>query len=200
MAEDKTPQKKEELGFLILSIVFSLLLILVAVFFILKPLFIKVSSLQVEMKNEQAKHQALLEKINTLQALKGEYEKLEKEAIMANAAIPSEEGVGELFVQLENLAKSTGLSLKSFKKEKPQTQSPSPGGQGSLSEDFSGLNSFDFTLTTAGTYISFKNFLEALEKNIRPLKINSINFNKPSFGRSIYLDVEIKGKGFYLKK
>lgn len=219
MEEEKQSSQKEELTFLVLAITFSLLLIVTVVFFVLRPLFLNISSLQIELKNTQEEEKALLEKINILKSLTEEYKNLEKQVLMAEAALPSEEGLDQLFVQLENLAKANGLTVQSFEKKAPQqpvaaleetssetnpemsaSQNPTEGFV-SVQSPTPVLSSFDFSLKLGGTYSSFKAFLEGLEKNIRPIFIDSVSLSKfSSSSKSNYLDISLEGKTFYLKK
>lgn len=121
-----------------------------------------------------------------------------------DASLPQAQRAGEFLVTLENIAVETGILLKqlnlSGSSEQAQPQSagktpkpipvrPTPAIQKTISE-------LPSTLSVSGSYDAFKQFLNAVEKNIRLIDIETISFNSPE-QPSQAMDIRMKLKTYY---
>lgn len=206
-------QQKEEIQFFVLSIVFSLMIILIGLFFILKPMVDNISSNQVKLKNLEAESKYLEDKLKIIKDLEGQFEKLKPERVLAEAAIPSNSAEDSLLIQIQVIGKSSGVFINSFKKESsPKPLVPSQfetSGEGELnnSQQFSSesqnnnknvsLSDYSFSLEIQGKYPNLKTFLANLENNIRPIFIDSIDIKKTGDSDSVL--AIIHGKTYYFK-
>jgi len=207
-------QQKEEIQFFALSIVFSLMIILIGLFFILRPMVDNISSNQVELKNLEAEAKYLEDKLQIIKDLEGKFESLKQVRVLAEAAIPNNSAEENLLVQVQNIGSASGVIISSFKKEETplaiasdnfkesgenqignfQQFSPqAPAAQQSVS-----LATYSFSLEIQGKYSGIKSFLANLENNIRPIFINSVNIQRMA-GASETVQATISGKTYYFK-
>jgi Tfp pilus assembly protein PilO len=207
-------QQKEEIQFFALSIVFSLMIILIGLFFILRPMVDNISSNQVELKNLEAEAKYLEDKLQIIKDLEGKFESLKQVRVLAEAAIPNNSAEENLLVQIQNIGSVSGVIINSFKKEEAplaiasdnfersgenqmgnfQQFSPqAPAAQQSVS-----LATYSFSLEIQGKYSGIKSFLANLENNIRPIFINSVNIQRMA-GASETVQATISGKTYYFK-
>ena len=75
-------------------------------------------------------------------------------------AVPAEENYPELLVQTKTIAEQTGLTLTNFQPARSE----------------SGQREFLVTLTVRGSYPHVLAFTESIEKNLRPGRIQTLNF------------------------
>jgi len=82
-----------------------------------------------------------------------------------NLALPTNSQITSILFQFQNFATDSGLVMKNFD-FKEQSESVSPGGAAvSVNNNF------------IGSYSSLKTFLKRLEKNLRIIDVQSINFS-----------------------
>jgi len=130
------------------------------------------------LKLEKQSFDEALQYSRELQALRddllGRYNAVSREDIERLAGIlPSEASSGELIIMLEDRVKSRGLLLKKIDvNEKRLVQDPSaPIGVPPLP-----FRTIDLSLSISGPYDSFLAFLEDLEKSLRVIDVDQIDF------------------------
>ena len=102
---------------------------------------------------------------------------------------------------LERLSAEHGIVLKSvdlasFTEEARNVSGqPVPGGAVLVPASVQAIKEFPVTIHVAGTYESFKKFLESMEKNLRLVDVDSLSFSSQSNVKII--DVSIKAKTYY---
>lgn len=153
---------------LIISIIILTAIVLIVIFLIL-PQWARIKGLKSEIDNlkaELSQKTELLEKINDMIS---KYNELVSKVQKLDLTIPKEQEKPELIVQIESLAKENGLIVESLAfKEVNQKEG-----------EAARYKILNISLGLSGTYQAFKNFLIALEQNIRIMDVQMINFSVP---------------------
>jgi len=133
--------------------------------------------------------------LGDLRDLIGEYKKYEASTFKKlNKILPNNIDQSIILVQLDALAFSNGASLQSLNFGTPTQVSVASLGGGQQV-----INSIPINVSVVGNYLSVKNFLNALYKNLRLLEIDSANFQSPEKtekGEILYT-VNISLRAFY---
>lgn len=94
--------------------------------------------------------------------------------------LPVDEEKANLLSNLDSLASANGLStLKIAFEESNNSASGQQGAAGAASKNYD-FDSRSIKMSMRGSYLSFKNFLVAIEKNLRVLDIVSVDFSAES--------------------
>jgi len=115
-----------------------------------------------------------------LAKLQGEFNRLKSKADQIDNALPSEKDLPDLLVQAEALASQSGLVLGSISFTSQQQPSLPPGTE--APEEAAPAKILQVTLSLDGNYTGLKNFLTALENNLRVSDVSSISFLGESSG------------------
>ena len=94
-----------------------------------------------------------------------------------------------MIIDMNALAARSGVELSNIDVQSTAgTKAPSSGAStGPIAVNGSSpLQSLDFSLNVTGTYSAFRNYLNALEKSLRPIDINSINLGVSQTGVYTY--------------
>lgn len=143
----------------------------------------------------------LQSKLTLLEGLLNQTKKLEKEEAEIKEegqkillALPEEKDIPALLVQFETLASVHNLVLNSidFQEVSPQIRRR-PTEEPKKTAAFSRLI---VNLKVSGSYRFFKEYLNALENNIRAMNVQSINFSTASPETDIF-DFDIKIEVYY---
>lgn len=116
-----------------------------------------------------------------LAELKKKYDTLMEQTEKIEIALPRGQDVPALLIELEALTSQNGLILNSvkfvsFEGAKKKKAAESEMNQGAASALMAGVKSMDIELNLSGDYNSLKNFLKAVESNLRIMDISVINF------------------------
>jgi len=125
-------------------------------------------------KQKLIEKQELLAKVQKLTRL---YEENKESVEMTEYIVSSSEDFPNLIVELESLVFEQGLILEKIdistvQKERAARQQAETQEQ----EKPQDYNTLAVTIRLTGTYEAFKNFLQALEENIRLMDIGSVGF------------------------
>lgn len=177
----------------------SFIVSLVFIFIFIFPLF---SSVKVMYLNLDRKHQEiekLKELSDKIKKIKENYDSISEAVEKILLALPVEKDLPQLLVQFEKIAVNNGLLLESIEfgeisKKKESDFIKSVEDYKTLSQSKKVLSRFpnsSVLLTTIGSYSAFKNYISALEKNIRSMDIYSISFSNSSKTKSLFSDAGI---------
>ena len=158
-----------------------------------------------EVKSKQT---ALLEKEAFIKTIEGLIEKYKtNQEILKNldVILPGDSDVPNLLVELEALAKAGGMMISDIKIASVETKSSSradtAGGEGVVQKQASvNYQVIAITLVVKGDYAAFKNFLQAIETNIRLVDLESADFNATSEGAASLFDFNVVLKTYYYAK
>jgi Tfp pilus assembly protein PilO len=132
----------------------------------------------------------ILENRNTIianiKALTQEYAQRSTDIERFGSIVPAQKSVPELVSSIQALATQNGLQLTGL----------SLNANTNPSKDPYYMQSIDMNLN--GSYLAFKSFLLALERNIRVIDIINIDAS-PTSDNSPIIDFRIKGNSYYIK-
>lgn len=164
------------------------------------PAFNNVSLARSELKYQQEKlTEAQSFKVH-LEELKEKYSKMSNEVERVGEAIPQNQDIPSLLVQLEAMTSQSGLILNSVdfistenQKAKTsiglnqETESGTPGAAAITSRvaPAAKAKTLGIALNLSGSYESLKNFLKAAEKSLRLMDVSSIDFGAGNPGTSL---------------
>ena len=157
---------------------------LILIFVFIYPLFSSVKSMYFDLSNKNKQIERLNELLEETNRLKYSYEVIAEEAEKVLLTLPEERDFPDLLVQFEKIAQNNGLLLKSIdfgdvvkKEQKDLISDVSDYGNLSQSEKLlSVFRSMPVVIKTIGSYQSFRNYIIALEKNVRSMDIYLIKF------------------------
>lgn len=188
--------------FIFLIIILAIALLIWQFFW---PAFTVVSQTREELRAWQDKlsqAQSLNEK---LAGLKKKYQNLEKEVQRVADALPKNQDIPALLVQLEAMTSQNGLILNSVAFSFPETPkkksaagsqepslaaSPAAASTPSLSQSSSAaalppnVKIVGIELNLSGNYNSLKNFLKAVENSLRIMDVTAVDFGSSGTGGS----------------
>jgi len=132
--------------------------------------------------------------LKSLKELSGNYQKISQDQIEnLKKILPAEKDIPSLFVQLQTLTKQYNLMLATISIN--ETSETPPTKKNKAQEETSPvqeIKKMDISLNLIGeegenNYLAIKEFLSALENNLRLFDVNSVYFNPTSANYSINL-------------
>lgn len=170
----------------LISFIVSLILIFVFVF----PLYSSVKIMRLESSQKHEEIEKLKELLAKVEKIKSNYQNVAEEIEKVFLALPEEKDVPELLVQFEKLAVSNGLLLESIKFGEISKKKESDSSSRSKKILSIFPNSI-VELKITGSYSAFKNYLKALEKNVRSMDVYSIKFSSSIKKYNLFSDLGI---------
>lgn len=112
-------------------------------------------------------------------------------------ALPEGPAAADFLVSLETMTKKEGLALKrvdlaSTIEVKGGAGQPKTGGAITSAQTKGAILEFPVSLNVAGSYESFKRFLQGLEKNLRLIDVQEISFIAPPKGGIFEFNLRLK--------
>lgn len=167
------------------SLIISLLpflFILVAIgigFFYLKPCYKEIDSLRSQVANKREIVNLKQRSIEKVKEFKTNYNLIEEEKKKKVFYIlPTAPEIPNLLVQLEALASENGMMFEDVTfTESELKNATKKGSKEKESEKKGGLKELTVDIKLSGRYEAFRNYLKALEQNIRIIDIVSIDFS-----------------------
>lgn len=144
----------------------SLLLIIIFVFFALKPTFNTVVELRTKLKEGRQANEALDKKIQSLSLAQGNYNRAEGRFELLDKALPKEPRVLDFLNQLKQLAQQNEVSLGSVTFR---------GQEETAVETYITLS---FNLSGQGSYAQIKKYLLLLEQLPRLVGLKDVTLEK----------------------
>jgi Tfp pilus assembly protein PilO len=129
-------------------------------------------------KQTFVEEQELMTRVENLVKL---YEDNKESVEKINYIIPSGEDIPNLIVQLEALAFEQGLVLGKIEMTPKETVQEG-GGDTQQEKSVENYKTLTINVSIMGTYDAFKNYLKAVEENMRLMDVNSLNFSSKSKG------------------
>ena len=168
MPDAKTKQKMSS-KFKLISVLAVLIVLILSFLFILKPKYTQISQARQELKTKQEEFASQKSYLDEVKKLLSNYQKITGEDVeKITKVLPSEKDIAGLFVQMEAMARESGLNLLGLDiAEKGETPELAKFK----------IKESDITLNlTGGDYPAFKKFLSTVESNLRIMDVISINF------------------------
>ena len=176
----------------LISFIISLILIFVFVF----PLFSSARAIYSDLTQKRQEIEKLKELSSKIGKIEQDYDSISEAIEKVLLALPEEKDLPQLLVQFEKIAVNNGLLLESIEFGEISKKEESDFIRSI--EDYETLNQSKKMLSTfpnssvllkvVGSYSAFKNYISALEKNVRSMDIYSIQFSNDSKMRSLFSD------------
>lgn len=152
------------------------------------PTFEKVSGLREDLMDWGGKLEEARNLSQKLAALKQKYEAMPEEIARIIQALPSQDDIPGLLVQLEQLAAQNGLILNNVSFETPEKAGAGGSAAGGVNANLTskktslpaGVKTLEIKLSLTGPQGSFSAFLPAIEKNLRIMDVSEISFGAGS--------------------
>lgn len=150
------------------------------------------------LKEDEQSYTEALERSRELQALRddllSQYNSISQESLNnLNKLLPVQIDSGSLIVMLEDRMKTRGLLLKKIDATESKISASSDTAAGIIGGPPPPYKTVNLSLSVAGPYGSFLGFLTDLEKSMRVIDIDGVDF---SAGASDFLEFNIKAKTY----
>lgn len=147
-------------------------------FLIISPLYKSVGKAGKELASKEQQYTDLKDKKSKLDELKDKEAELKKQAAIVSNALPKDEEIGRLFIQLDALAKASNGKLRSVTKSNIATVT---GDTSNLSA--SGITKTVYTLPLdLPTYFDLKSFIASSSSALRLFSIDDFNISASNAG------------------
>lgn len=154
-----------------ITIALILFIVLVLVFFFVKPEYNNYQALQMTVAEKQAEYNAEVTYYNAisktyfdLQARKDDIKKIDD-------ALPQDPALGKLIYYLQKTAAENSLIVKNLFLSKATASSATSKKSGQIE-----VKDITFSMSALGDYVSLEKFLVALEKSSRIFDVTTISF------------------------
>ncbi|MCX6721394.1 MAG: type 4a pilus biogenesis protein PilO [Candidatus Staskawiczbacteria bacterium] len=157
-----------------IAIAVILFIILVLVFFFVKPEYKNFRDLQITLAEKKAEYNAQVEYYNAITKTYSDLQAHKDQIKKIDDALPQEPSLGKLVYYLQKTSAENGLIVKSLFLAK--AASNLPNDQKNKSE----MKDITFSMSVLGDYVSLEKFLVSLEKSSRIFETSSISFGSGS--------------------
>jgi len=153
-------------------ILVTVLLFIISIFlviFVIVPKFSQIQSLNNDVKSKKEELTLGLAKIDAINNAQSIIKNSVADLALLNVALPGDKNTDEALVMVEKICDLNGLKISSV--------------QIDSSEKNTSITSLTYTLN--GSYPSMVNFLSDIQKNIRPVSVESLNITSSDEGLSM---------------
>ncbi|MCX6726168.1 MAG: type 4a pilus biogenesis protein PilO [Candidatus Shapirobacteria bacterium] len=173
------------------GIVFSLIVIILFIFFAIRPTLITIAQLIRQIKDQKIVATALEKKINNLTEAQKNYLTIENNLSLIEEALPQKANLPLLTKQIETLARQAGIVVVDLRFSGVNL-SPGKSTQDEKEEVI-------FSFNTLGEYSNLKKFLSSLTELRRIIIVESFSFQAGKDETNI-LSLNLNGKAWFLEK
>ena len=173
------------------SIIFTLLIMLIFIYFAIKPTVETILVLQKKLADEELVLQKITKKASDLSLGKQNYDNLDSQIkTKVQSAIPDNVELKSLIQALEQTAKNHDASVSALQIQPLTLETKKENILGTISE-------VSFTFNIEAQYLNMISFLQDLRVSSRLISIDSLSLNKVSEGSGLIMS--IMGKAYYVK-
>ena len=173
------------------SIIFTLLIMLIFIYFAIKPTVETILVLQKKLADEELVLQKITKKAGDLSLGKQNYDNLDSQIkTKVQSAIPDNVELKSLIQALEQTAKNHDASVSALQIQPLTLETKKENILGTISE-------VTFTFNIEAQYLNMISFLQDLRVSSRLISIDSLSLNKVSEGSGLIMS--IMGKAYYVK-
>jgi Tfp pilus assembly protein PilO len=158
----------------------AVVLLVPGVFFLssIPSLRTRISSAQTQLASLQEENRKLSEVLSSIKTIESNLELLQ-------TAIPTADDVPTLMTQLENLGKSSGVTVQHLGFGSGVKESAPPGGEaGTEAVKKERYQKVSLTVVVTGTYAALEAFLKNLEQTSRVINVTTLRFSPSQEGES----------------
>lgn len=185
----RTTSLEQTTGLIILGII----IIVAMIFWVIKPQMnnLKDANAQVKAKTEELNQkQQMLSNMDTLAS------EIKSKASLVNnlnIVLPySSPGASGLVLELTNMAKAAGVSVKSL----TPTATENTANYEEPAQDLN-ISTYSFTVDIVGKYAGIKNMFKQMENNLRPITIKNISIASAEDEANPTLTITISAETYY---
>lgn len=173
------------------STIFTLLIMLVFIYFAIRPTVETILVLQKKLADQELVLQKITQKANDLSLGKQNYDNLNPQVkLKIQSAIPDNVEFRSLIQTLEQTAKNHDASVSALQIQPLTLKSKQENILGEISE-------VSFTFNIEAPYLKMISFLQDIAVSSRLISIDSLSLNKVSEGSGLIMS--IIGKAYYVK-
>ena len=173
------------------STIFTLLIMLVFIYFAIRPTVETILVLQKKLADQEAVLQKITKKANDLSLGKQNYDNLDPQVkLKIQSAIPDNVELKSLIQTLEQTAKNHDASVSALQIQPLSVDVKKENTLGKVSE-------VSFTFNIEAQYLNMISFLQDIRVSSRLISIDSLSLNKVSEGSNLIMS--IMGKAYYVK-
>ncbi len=174
------------------GIVLSLLTVAFFLFFAIRPTLTTIAALTKEIKDKKSITEKLDDKIKALNAAQVEQQKIAKDLLLVEVALPDNPHLSLLAPQLEALARENGASLRSIQFSEAMLKGQEEEKDPQADKEDQGLG---FNLVVVGDYQNLRSFLDSLIDLRRTISVEGFAFSSE---KETGLVLTLKAKAHYL--
>ena len=160
----------------------------------IRPTLVTIAKLNKEIKDKTEANKQLQKKINTLITAQEIYARNSDNLTLLDEAFPEKSEFPRLAYFFEQVATTSGVTLKSLNFERIGGVTPKEQGTSLLSS-----LPLNFSIAASGDYLKLKDLLKELESSRRILKITESTFNRVKKGEEFELQLSISGQASFGK-
>lgn len=156
------------------NIILILVLVAMIIFMLSEmaiPLYNQIGLTKLKLIEQKAALENNQKTLNLFNDLYLKYQSLGENVDRLNLVVPNKENSDEIIVSLEAIARENGIFLESVAFQPKAPQIPA-------STDLNKINVLQINLNAGGSYEAFKNFIMALENNLRIMDIKLVKFGQ----------------------
>lgn len=172
------------------STIFTLVTIIIFIFFAIKPTVETITVLQKKLADSQQVLNEINTKVKNLSLGKQNYDQLDSSIkTKIKSAIPDNVTLNSLILDLEQTAKANEASISALQIQ-PLVAATKNNNVGTLAE-------IDFTFNVEGSYQNLISLLQELKRSDRLISIEKVALSKLEQGQGILMS--LSGKAYFLK-
>lgn len=173
------------------STIFTLIVIIIFIFFAIKPTIETIIVLQKKGADSDEVLKKVTEKVNNLTLGKNNYDNLDQNIKnKISSAIPDTLHIQSITYMLEQISKLHEASISALQIQPVTLDIKNEESAGSLAE-------VSFTLNVEGAYQNLVSLLRDLKQSSRLISIDSLSLSKVSEGAGLIMS--LSGKAYYIK-
>lgn len=173
------------------STVFTIVTIIVFIFFAIKPTIETITVLQKKIDNAKSVLEKVNKKADDITKAKENYQKIDNAILnKIESALPNNVNFKSIVSTLEELARQYNATISALQIQPISITSRDVNSIGTSS-------GIDFTFNTEGSYKSILSILQQMQISSRVFSIDHVSINKASSGTNLIMSVN--GKAFYIK-
>lgn len=173
------------------SPVFTIITIIIFIFFAIKPTIETITVLQKKIDNAKSVLEKVNKKADDITKAKENYQKIDNAILnKIESALPNNVNFKSIVSTLEELARQYNATISALQIQPISITSRDVNSIGTSS-------GIDFTFNTEGSYKSILSILQQMQISSRVFSIDHVSINKASSGTNLIMSVN--GKAFYIK-
>ncbi len=185
----RTTALEQTTGLLILGII----VIVVIIFWVIKPQMNKLKEANARVKAKTVELSQKQEMLSNMNSLATEIKTKANLVNKLDIVLPySSPGASGLVLELNNMAKATGVSIKSL----TPTANESSANYEEPAQELN-ISTYAFTVDVVGKYSGIKNLFKQMENNLRPITVKNISIASSEDGDDPTLTITIAAETYY---